>query len=808
MRKTTLLTLFISLFAFTLLSNNPEAAESGLRGKVLDKSTSKGLEYATVMVYNQADSSFVTGGITGADGTFDIKLKPGTYYINVQFIAYQPVTISNVQLQRTTQLRDLGSLWLSPDEKILSEVEVVAERSTVEMTLDKRVFNIGRDISTKASNAVEVLESIPSVTVDIDGNVSLRGDDGVRILIDGKMSSLTGNDNRNALRSISADMIERIEVITNPSVRYEAEGSSGIINIVLKKDRRKGYNGSIDLNAGYPLQGGLGLNFNYRFKKVNLFANYNINYNENRGGGKVYRELYNLDIATRQEAERIRKALNNTIRIGADYALNPKTNISNSIMLRASDGKNPSTVTYFDYTDDNLFRQSMRKEEQKSANPAFEYAFDLRRQFDRKDQLFSASLRYNNNLTDESSTIVESVQLAPTLPYPDDLFQRVSTYQKNSSLQAQADYVQPLGSKSKVETGIRYQNRFVSNDYLVETRSDAGVFEKLPDFSNIFEYSENILAAYVLHANELNKFSYQMGLRSEFTDINTKLLETNETNARDYLDFFPSGHLTYKFNPTNSIQASYSRRIRRPGFWQLNPFRTITDNRFIMSGNPNLRPVYTNAYELGYLRFFKKGNINVNAYYRQSNDVFIRVERVDSTGITFAGPQNFAKRDDTGLEIIGMGSVSKWLNLNGSLNFFRAVTQGEFQNKVYDVEDFSWTGRLMARANVKKGLDAQLSLNYQGKAKTPQGNRLPSFGADAGISKDVLKNMGTITLNVRDIFGTRKWAFETFEDNFYSKTEFQWTKTVVTVNFNYRINQQKRRAPERRMENDEFMMEF
>ncbi|HMM11269.1 MAG TPA: TonB-dependent receptor [Bacteroidales bacterium] len=803
-----ILLFLITIISISLSAGIPEPSDSGLRGKVIDGSTSKGLEYATVMVYNQADSSFVEGTITGPDGAFDIKLKPGTYYVKVQFVAYGTITVSDVQLQRPTQLRDLGSLFIVPDDKLLSEVEVVAERSTVEMSLDKRVFNIGRDISSKASNAVEVLENIPSVTVDIEGNVSLRGDEGVRILIDGKMSGMAGVSNRNALRAISADMIERIEVITNPSVRYEAEGSSGIINIVLKKDRRKGYNGSIDLNAGYPLQLGLGINANYRLNKMNLFASYNIGHNENRGGGTVYREIFSSGLISEQESERTRRSFNNTLRFGAEYAFDPKTSLSGNILYRHSRGNNPSTVTYNDFTDGNLFATTRRSETQEEIDPTLEYALDFRRQFNRKDQLLTASVRYTDNAEEENSTILEKVLFRTLLPYPDDLLQRMLTKQTNNNFQAQADYIRPLREKEKLETGLRYQNRSVTNDYKVEQRDDTGNYTELPEFSNIFEYNEDIFAAYLLYGAEKGKFNFQLGTRTEWSKISTKLLETGEENNRSYLDFFPSAHFTYKLNQNNNLQLSYSRRIRRPGFWQLNPFRNITDNRFIMSGNPALKPVYTNAYEIGYLRFFKQGNVNFNTYYRQSNDVFMRVERVDSTGITYARPENFAGRDDIGIEIIGMANPYKWLNLSGSLNFFRSVTEGELYGKNYHVEDYSWTGRIMARTNLRKGLDAQMALNYRGKSKTPQGNRLPDFGADAGISKDVLKNKGTVTLNVRDIFGTRKWALETLEDNFYSKTQFQWSRTSVTVNFNYRINQQKRRAPERRMENEDGMMEF
>lgn len=807
MSKTILSILFFFAFFYSN-ANVPEKISSGVRGKVVDRSTSKGLEYATVMVYNQSDSSFVSGSITGPNGEFEIKLKPGIYKVKVQFLAYGTITVSDVLISRTIQLRDLGNLVLSPDDALLREAEVVAERSTVEMTLDKRVFNIGRDISSKASNAVEVLENIPSVTVDVEGNVSLRGDEGVRILIDGKMSGMAGIGSKNALRAISADMIERIEVITNPSVRYEAEGSSGIINIVLKRDRRKGYNGSIDLNAGFPWQAGLGLNTNYRLNKMNLFANYNINHTENQGDGKIYREIFSTRIITDQKTERIRRSFNNTLRVGADYLPNAKTSLSGSIMYRYSTGKNPSVVDYNDFINGSLYKTTQRREEQSDKDPTMEYALDLKRQFNNKDHQLTASFRHTINTDLENASIIEKVLFSQTLPYPDDLLQRMSTQQQNNSTQAQIDYFQPLRQKEKLETGIRFQNRQITNDYKVEQRDDTGNFNVMPEFSNVFRFGEDIFSAYLLYGREKNKISYQLGTRSELSKISTKLVQTGEENHSNYVDFFPSGHFTYKFNLNNSLQLSYSRRIRRPGFWQLNPFRTITDNRYIMTGNPGLKPVYTNAFEIGYLRFFKQGNINFNTYYRQSNDVFMRIERIDSTGIAYVRPENFASRDDLGVEIIGMANPYKWLNLNGSLNFFRSVTQGELYGRTYHVEDYSWTGRLMARANLKKGVDAQLTLNYQGKSKTPQGNRLPAFGADAGLSKDVLKNKGTLTLNIRDIFGTRRHAYETFDSKFYSKTEFRWTGTVVTLNFNYRINQQKKRAPERRPDSEEGIMEF
>lgn len=791
----------------------PADTESGIKGKVIDKSSKKALEYATVMVYNQADSSFVSGSITGNEGQFDIKLKPGTYYILVQFLAYGTITLNDVVVIRGKTPRDLGDLFVAPDRALLDEFEVIAERSTVEMSLDKRVFNIGKDISSKAGNAIEVLENIPSVTVDIDGNVSLRGDEGVRVLIDGKVSGLAGISNRNALRSIPSDMIERIEIVTNPSVRYDAEGTSGIINIVLKKDRRVGFNGSVDLSTGFPLQAGVGINTNYRFNKFNLFANYNFNYRENIGGGTSYREFFTeIPSVTEQDTERKRKDLSNTIRVGAEYLIDPNNSLTFSIMYRMSDENNRSTVTYNDFRPAGvLINQSQRVNDETEQDPNLQYAFDYKKQFKRKDQLLTANIQYFKNSENGNSDITENILFRPgseltLLP----LLQNTTNNEKESNLQIQADYFHPFGGKAKLETGLKFQMREIANDYEVKEADESGLFFVLDDFTNHFTYEEQIIAAYALFGNDVGRYSYQLGLRSEISDIQTLLKETNENNKNNYIDLFPSAHFTYKLTEADNLQVSYSRRIRRPGFRQLNPFRTFTDNRNFWTGNPDLRPVYTNSFEFGYLRYWKKASFNANTYYRHSTDVFQRIERVDdSTGISYTRPENFAKNDAYGLELIGMASPIKWWNLNASLNFFRSMTEGEAYDIFYTTDNYTWTGRMTNRFSIRKGFDLQLAGNYMGKMDTPQGKRLPQWSMDLGASLDVLKNNGTLTLNVRDVFNTRAHAFETFGENFYSKMDFRWSSTVVTLNFNYRINQQKKRSSERRgQDSEEGMMEF
>ncbi len=809
--------LLFSLAFTTIAAEIPSDIDSGIKGKIIDKSNRQALEYATIMVYNQSDTSFVAGSISGPKGDFNIELKPGNYMVSIQFLAYATINLDNVVVSRSRMLRDLGDLFISPDSEMLEEIEVIAERSTVEMTLDKRVFNIGKDLSSKAGNAIEVLENIPSVTVDIEGNVSLRGDEGVRILVDGKVSGLAGLSDKNALRSISSDMIERIEVVTNPSVRYDAEGTSGIINIVLKKDKRRGFNGSVDVTTGYPLQAGLGLNANYRLDKVNLFATYNINYRENVGGGDSYRRFdFETPYETYQDSESKRTSFGNTFRFGAEYLITPNNSLTLSMMYRHANMNNLTTVLYNDYRPaTHLINESERITDQSNFFPNLQYSADYRKQFKRKDQLFTASLQYYDSKQKGNSTIIEQTIFNVIEPYPDPLYQWVNNDEVDGNLQFQADYFHPFGGKAKLETGFKFQNRTIDNDYRVEEEDElTGDRYPLSAFTNHFVYDENIYAAYALFGNDVGRYSYQVGLRSEYSQISTILRETQEENKNNYIDLFPSAHFTYKLTEQDNIQFSYSRRIRRPGFWQLNPFRTLNDNRNIMTGNPNLKPVYTNAFETGYLRYWKNASVNANIYYRHSTDVFQRierVERVDSTLVTFARPENFAKNDSYGLELIGMYSLSKIINLNGSLNFFRSMTQGEAYGVFYETDNYSWWGRLQSKFTVAKSFDLQLAGNYRGKMSTPQGSRLPGYSVDLGLSKDVLSDRGTLTLNVRDVFNTRKHAMETFGPNFYSSSNFRWSTTTITLNFNYRINQQKKRNGERRqqmMDDEEQMMDM
>jgi outer membrane receptor protein involved in Fe transport len=707
------------------------------------------------------------------------------------------------------------------DSALLDEIEVVAEKSTMTMALDKRVFNVGKDVSSTAGNAIEVLDNIPSVNVDVDGNVSLRGDSGVQILVDGKVSGLAGVSTQDALRSLQADMIERIEVVTNPSVRYDAEGTAGIINIVLKKDKRKGFNASVDVRGGFPVQwgekffkkefpfqSGIGASLNYRFKKFNVFANYNFNYRDDISDGYSKTEYFNdngydpilgnhydATQITEQFTYRNRHNHGHNLRGGFDYYFTDNDIITFSAMMRRSDGHNTPSVTYHDnFPFEGLKQFSKRTEDWFNSRPMNEFTLSYDKFFGTKENSLKASVRYFTSDDTENSEIVDSDFLTE-----EDLLNNVplssiaqstmaSELQKN--LQATVDFVYHYGL-SVVELGGKYTNRMINN--ITEVKEEG---EILTDYTHNFDYNQQVAALYGSYGREFGRFSGQIGLRSEFTLIDTYLKDTEEKNNQRYLNVFPTGHLNYSLTEVDQVQASYARRIRRPWYGQMAPFSSFNDDRNIRTGNPTLRPIYTDSYEISYLRFWERGNINFTTYYRHSTDVIRQFTTVVGD-VSISRPENFGISDDYGIELVGSLDIFKWWNINGSINFFKSNTVGDWNGRHYVTDSYNTFARFVSKFRMKDICDIQITGRYMGPREEPLGYRKANYWCDFAASRDVFNKQGTISLNIRDVFGSRQHGGESWGDNFWQYSESSWSTTSVTLNFNYRINQQqnKKRMP-------------
>ena len=729
-------------------------------------------------------------------------------------------SFKNITLDGTKTIVDVGRMGLSPDQRVLNEVEVVAEVSTYEMTLDKRVFNVGKDVSNTAGNAIEVLENIPAVSVDVEGNVSLRGDDGVRILIDGKESGLSGMSTQDALRTLQGDMIERVEVITNPSVRYDAEGSAGIINIILKKDKRQGFNGAVNVRTGYPWMYGASLSGNYRLKRWNLFASYGFNNRRNVGGGVNQTKQFFLDTIgegadiafdtiftqlTDQTTERKMRRMGHNVRVGADYYITDHDIVSAAFVYRYGRLETHPVVRYSDeYPLLGTSSYDVRAEDYAEYEPMYEATLDYDKTFERKGRSLKANVRYFTNAENSGSDITEMV-------YPNQEMQQVlgSVYQKTSNdqsmknLQASIDYVHPFLTKAQWEIGGKYTNRNINSLSTVTEKDSLGVYNPLSDYCYDYEYKEQVAALYTSLGNDWGRWSAQVGVRAEMTDILTNLKGyahdgTDSINGgKPYIDFFPSAHLNYSVRESDQFQVSYTRRIRRPGFWQMSPFRSYNDNRNIRMGNPALTPTYMDSYELGYIHFWDKASFNFTTYYRHGTNM-IRSYTYEDDGVFYSMPVNFGKADDFGVEMVAQGQMTKWWNLNGNVNFFRSYTRGYIEEKYYETESWMLFGRAVSKFKIKNWFDLQLTAHVMGPHKEPLGMHEGNWWIDLAVSKEILHGNGTVTFNVRDLFNSRSWGGESWGDGFWQYSTSTWNRRSFSLNFNYRINQQnmKRNRPD------------
>ncbi len=799
--------LFAVLSVFFVISSQ---AQGTISGQLLDKETQEPLGFANVSVHSPQQDELITGGVSDANGNFKIKVEAGTFTVKIQFVTYKTRVLKEV-IVTEGKITNLGNIELSSSVEELGEVTVQAERTQMEMTLDKKVYNVGKDLSNLGGSASEVLSNLPSVTVDVEGNVELRGSANVKVLIDGKPSGLVGLSSTDALRQLQGNLIESIEIITNPSARYDAEGMAGIINIILKKDKQKGVNGSFQVNTGYPHNHGASANMNFRRDWVNLFVNYGVGYRNAPGNGSYYQE-YNLDkpasttgisdYITRQNREMERGGINNNLRFGSDFYLSEKSTLTAAFLYRYSKEKNLADLSFRDYDFDNSFLGYTRREDEETEGDTnSEYSLNYTQKFERKGHQWTADIQYQNNSEQEASDIVQTRQRASDAE-PSYLFQKANNDEGEKRLMIQSDYIQPFSEKGKFELGFRSTIRRVKNIYEVLEKPDTSgaVFTALDRFTTNFSYNESIHAGYGIMSNEFKKLSWQVGLRAEMTDINSLLqIETTQRNW-NYINFFPSAFLTYKWTEQSQFQLSYSRRINRPRFRDLNPISSFSDNRNFRVGNPQVQPEFTDSYEFGLLQNLDKSSIYTGAYYRNTQDVIQRVTLpINEDGERFRKPFNIGKQESIGVEANVSHEFAKWYRVTGNANFFHLRMSGVVGDTLdLSAKTTSFSTRVSNNFTFKKVFDAQVNVNYRAPRNVSQGKYYSITSIDLGFSRDVLDKDGTLSLSVTDLLNSRKYRWETELDTFYERGTFQWRRgPSFQLTLIYRLNQAKKRGGDR-----------
>lgn len=777
--------LLIIPFVHDVNAQQPSGGFS-IKGKLEDTDKNPVL-FASVALYTVADSALVGGVTSDETGNFNLPAGPGNYFLKITFLTLDEKIVPDVKVAGKNV--NLGTIKMTANAKVLREVVVRGEKSQMELQLDKRVFNVGKDMSNLGSNASDILNNMPSVTVDVDGNVALRGSGNVRILIDGKQSGMVGMNPAEALKQIPGDLIESIEIITNPSSRYDAEGEVGILNIVMKKNIRYGLNGSFTGTAGYPSNFGGSFNVNYRKKKVNLIASYGHLYREGPGRGFSRQSYTGADTSFvyEQKNNRTRGGYSNSFMVGMDYFLNKYNTLNATLSFRKSRNTNTSLLEYRDFDlNNNPTRTVLRSENETEPRANFEAALNYNKTFETKGKSLSFVGKYILSDETEAALFNESTQGEAT-----SIVQRSFNTEDEKNILVQLDFIQPFGKNGKIETGLKSSVRLLDNDFSVHQQNLQMNWVILPDFDNRFAYDEKIHAAYLMASNQLGKVFIQAGLRGEYSDIKTELKKTNVENRRKYFNLFPSVHLSYKLKESQTLQLSYSYRLSRPGFRSLLPFSNFSDSRVFRAGNPLLNPEYTHSFEAGHLMNFEKGTLLSSVYYRHRLGVVEDITSVDSTGFTTVTPVNLSTGDSYGFEFNLTYDPFDWWKWAANANVFRAQNQGVYNDIILKSDTYSWTSRISSRLTLLKNIDFQSSLNYRAPRRTTQGRELSQYSIDLGLSRDILKGRGTVTASVRDLFNSRKRRSITENAGYYSESEFQWRARQFIVTFSYRLNRTK-----------------
>ena len=764
-----------------LAVNDDPAEPSILLGQVFDEA---GEPVAGATIALLKDDELITGTATAPDGRFEFEAVAGDYLLRVSFVSLE--TWETEISANSGQTIDLGDITLSEASEELDDVVLETEAAAVETRFDRRIYRGGRDMEAIGGTALDQLETIPSVETDFEGNVSLRGSENVQVLINGRPSALLSGGT-DALEAIPADDIERVEIITNPSARYDAQGDAGVINIVLKRNRAVGLNGSVSARTGLPDDHRISTNMNFMTNNANWFTSFGFRYRDRPSERNRFQRFESADTSFvyTQDQERSRQELRGDVRLGAEIFLTDRQTLTPSVYFRYRNRDNRSDTFYNDFDlDGNLLNETAREDLEDDSQTNFE--FDLAWDYDiggSDNQRLTADFKIDFRPEQEASNLREFSLLTGE----DITIQRTDNEEQITSLLFNTDYTRGLGESAEMELGVRSSARWFDNRYSAEELQD-GVGVPLEGFNENFTYSENINAAYGILSSQFGKFSVQGGLRLEQTVIDTRLTESGETSGQNYLNLFPSIFTNYEFNDRNTIQLSYSRRLSRPRFRNLLPFSNLRDSRDIFTGNPNLNPVFSDSYELSYLTLWSTGSVSSSVYHRYRTGVVERISELDGDGVTRRFPINLSTQSSWGSELAVSQRVFESIRLRGSANLRYSDTKGDFQGQVFERESTVFFGRMRVQWRITDNLNFQTTYFYSGPRNTTQGSRTASYGINSGMSLDMFDGNATLSLSGRDLLNTRGRNTIIDEPNFYSEDESRWRSRSFRLNFIWRFN--------------------
>ena len=782
---------FTTIYLFSQSNNYNQTKEFIISGVISSLESEELLEYATITLLDPNDNNVITGGITDNLGRFSIPAQSGKYNILIEFISFKNLNLNNVDLNKDL---NLGKIKLELDYESLGEVEIIAEETSVEIRLDKKIYTVGKDLTVRGGTGSDVLDNIPSVSTDIDGNILLRGNDAARILINGKPSRLVGI-NSSFIKELPADAIEKVEVITSPSARYEAEGSGGIINIILRKSKKLGFNGSISANTGNPKSNSISTNINYRSGKINFFNSSSVYDRIRPGSSSGITEYFNGSEPSTffsEDRERERISDGYFINNGFEWYIDDKTSLLGSFFYNdySSDNLESNTIRELD-ANSNILNTIIQNDYEDDVDNNREYNLNFEKKLDEDGQLITIDLQYENSkewensIIDENSIVNESV---------------IENIQSESYL-IRSDFVLPIGENRQFEAGIRIESEDDITDYKVFDNID-NVFVEDLNQSNLFQYKEQISALYTQYGVKVDeKYSFLLGLRLENTLKDVNQLTIQDFTKIDDTGLFPTFNFGLEFGDDETLTFGYNRRIRRPWSRFINPFPTKISPILIWQGNPYLDPTYSNNLDLGYVKKYESSfTVNTSAYFQKSTNSintiieetgeFANINGVD-VPIVVRSPINLSTNERFGFELnLSYRKGRKW-NINSNFNLFQNKVEGTYNDIVYDSENVSWSFRLNNKVTLPGKVDWQTRMNVRGPNETAVSKSDGDFSIDLAFSKELFKDNATLTLNIKDLLDQRGWRNETFNDNFYNDFEYRWSQRSTTLNFTYRFNQKK-----------------
>lgn len=766
-----------------------------IKGKVIEATSNTPVEYATVTLYSAEDSTLIDGVITNTAGLFEFKsVAVGEYNIIVRFMGFRKVFIAGIQISDKNMVSDVGIVSLRADVTNLNEVEVVGQAPLVEYKIDRKVVNVDQQLQAQGGTAVDVLERIPSIKTDLDGNVELRGSSSFTVLIDGKPSILSGSD---ALNQIPASTIDKIEIITNPSAKYDPDGTAGIINIITKKNSLKGLSGIVNLSAGTSPDYSGSVMLNYRTKKTSLSLGADYGDRERTGYRNSYRESYLSDtsyLQTNNESNMTRKSI--SVKAGIDYSLSDKNTIAAEASYRLfnmSRGGQTRNKNWSSLDVNRLYFLTDDMDE--SEHPSLQFTLRDIQKFKKEGSELTLQLTYNQG-DDTGEQLTQQYYTDETWKEMGDFIYdyRQNTTEAEKEWRGDIDFEHLLTEKSKIEAGFQLRMDRTDEDYrYYDHDSASGTWIEDTFQSNLYEFSHDIYALYATYATEFKSLGLKAGLRGEYTNRNLSQITGQENYPYEKFDLYPSLYLTYYLPYNQQMQLSYSKRVNRPRGHMLNPYVLFSDAFNSFSGNPALEPEFSHNMELNYQKYFGYSFLTLESYYRLTNNKMTRVQELNDEGVMLMTMKNIDNDRSLGVEMSGNIQVNSWFTINPEASIYDYKLNQTSDSNNLSKRSTNWDASVEFAANLKTGTRFRLNGSYDSPTVTVDGTRQGTFYVGVSARQDFFSNKLSLTLNVRDVLDSRRMKSTSEGYNYYSTSE-NWRKApVFSISLSYKWNNYSRK---------------